>query len=147
LTVVYLSLGSNLGDRERNLDRALRFLEEPRLRLRRRSQIRETEPVGVGSQPKYLNLIAEFDTGLFPLQLLRRCLSVENQLGRRRIGKWTPRTIDIDIIFYGFARMSTPELTIPHPRYRQRRFVLEPLRELVPSHRLPSFRQLLSCRQ
>jgi len=146
LTVVYLSLGSNLGDRERNLARALKLLEEPRLRLRRQSQIRETDPVGVRAQPKYLNLAAEFDTELFPLQLLRRCLSVETQLGRRRIGTWTPRTIDIDIIFYGAWRISTPELTVPHPRYRQRRFVLEPLLELTPLNgtvkpRLLSFRQ------
>jgi 2-amino-4-hydroxy-6-hydroxymethyldihydropteridine diphosphokinase len=141
LTVVYLSLGSNLGDRERNLNRALELLGDPRLRLRRRSQIRETEPVGVGPQPRYLNMVAEFDTELFPIQLLRRCLSVENQLGRRRIGTRTPRTIDIDLILYGAARIATPELTVPHPRYRQRGFVLEPLRELVPSHRLLSFRQ------
>jgi 2-amino-4-hydroxy-6-hydroxymethyldihydropteridine diphosphokinase len=141
LTVVYLGLGSNLGDRERNLNRALELLQDPRLRLRRRSQIRETEPVGVGAQPKYLNLVAEFDTELFPIQLLRCCLSVENQLGRRRIGTRTPRTIDIDLILYGAARIATPELTVPHPRYQQRRFVLEPLRELIPSHRLLSFRK------
>jgi 2-amino-4-hydroxy-6-hydroxymethyldihydropteridine diphosphokinase len=141
LTVVYLSLGSNLGDRERNLNRALELLEDPRLRLRRRSQIRETEPVGIGPQPKYLNMVAEFDTELFPIQLLRRCLSVENQLGRRRMGTWTPRTIDIDIILYGAAFIATPELTVPHPRYQQRSFVLEPLRELIPSHRLLSFRK------
>jgi 2-amino-4-hydroxy-6-hydroxymethyldihydropteridine diphosphokinase len=140
LTVVYLGLGSNLGNRERNLDRALGLLEEPRLRLRRRSQIRETDPEGVGDQPKYLNLVAEFDTELFPLQLLRRCLSVETQLGRRRIGTRTPRTIDIDIIFYGAWRISTPELTVPHPRYTQRKFVLDPLRELAPLQGLVSFR-------
>ena len=130
MTRVCLSLGSNLGDRDRNLREAIRLLEEPRLRLRRASTVRETEPAGGPRQPRYLNMVAEFETEMFPRQLLHRTLSVESQLGRRRLGPNTPRTIDIDIILYGDARMSTPELTIPHPRYRSRRFVLEPLAEL-----------------
>lgn len=145
MTLAYLSLGSNLGDREQNLRRALSLLEEPRLRLRRHSQIRETEPVGVANHPWYLNLAAEFETELLPLQLLHRCLSVESQLGRRRIGTCTPRTIDVDIILYGDVQMATPELTIPHPRYKERRFVLDPLIEIAPNLRDPVSGRLLSC--
>ena len=137
MTLVWLAIGSNLGDRQTNLRVALEQLQEPRLRLLRTSTTRETESVGAPTKTAYLNLVAEFETEMFPLQLLRHCLSVERQLGRRRLGTNTPRTIDIDIVLMGAIRMATPELTIPHPRYHERRFVLEPLAEIVPELRDP----------
>ena len=138
MTLVWLAIGSNLGDRETNLRVALQQLQEPRLRLRRTSTIRKTESVGAPTKTAYLNLVAEFETELFPLQLLRHCLSVECQLGRRRLGANTPRTIDIDLVLMGAIRMQTAELTIPHARYHERRFVLEPLAEMVPELRDPA---------
>ena len=132
MTPVWLALGSNLGDRVQTLDRALALLDSPALRLAARSLIVETRSAGLLSAPRYLNCAARFETSLLPLQLLRRCQATENLLGRRRLGPNSPRTIDIDIVFFGSARISTPALTIPHPRFHLRPFVLEPLRELTP---------------
>ena len=137
MTPVWLGLGSNLGDRAANLRAALEQLQEPRLRLMRTSSVRETAAVGGPPQPAYLNQVAEFSSDMFPLQLLRHCLSVERQLGRRRHGAKTPRTIDIDVLLIAAIRMATRELIVPHPRYCQRRFVLEPLAELAPDLRDP----------
>ena len=137
MTPVWLGLGSNLGDRAGNLRAALEQLQEPRLRLMRTSSVRETAAAGGPAQPPYLNQVAEFSSDMFPLQLLRHCLSVERLLGRRRHGPNTPRTIDIDVLLIGAVRMATRELIVPHPRYCQRRFVLEPLAELAPDLRDP----------
>ena len=137
MTPVWLGLGSNLGDRAANLRAALEQLQEPRLRLIRASSVRETAAAGGPAQPPYLNQVAEFSSDMFPLQLLRHCLSVERLLGRRRHGPNTPRTIDIDVLLIGAVRMATRELIVPHPRYCQRRFVLEPLAELAPDLRDP----------
>ena len=100
------------------------------LRLRRVSGIYETEPMGLREQPWFLNQVAEFETDLLPLQLLQRTRRVEARLGRKRVIVNGPRTIDIDILLYGNAVVKTEELEMPHPRYRERRFVLEPLAEL-----------------
>jgi len=134
---VYLSLGSNLGDRERMLRSALAALEAPDLRIRRVSSIYETEPLELRDQPWFLNLVAEAETDLFPRQLLARIRKVEIQLGRKRLRRGGPRTIDIDILFYGQAVIDSAELVIPHPRLSERRFVLEPLAELSPDFRHP----------
>ncbi len=146
---VYLSLGSNLGDREASLRRALERLEAPDLRIRRVSAIYETEPQDVRDQPWFLNLVAEADTDLFPKQLLARVQKIELELGRKRGRPKGPRTIDIDILFYGESTVATGELTIPHPRLTQRRFVLEPLAELAPELRHPvgrrTVRELLAA--
>jgi 2-amino-4-hydroxy-6-hydroxymethyldihydropteridine diphosphokinase len=130
---VFLGLGSNLGHRETNLRRALAELESPRLRLLRASSIYETEPIGFLDQGWFLNLAAEFETELFPKQLLVRLQRVERSMGRRRTVKDGPRIIDIDILLYGASIVKTPELEIPHPRYRDRRFTLAPLAELAPT--------------
>ena len=137
MTPVWLGLGSNLGDRDANLRTALERLQEPRLRLIRASSVRETAAAGGPRQPPYLNQVAEFSSDMLPLQLLRHCLSVERQLGRRRHGPNTPRTIDIDVLLFGSARIAARELRVPHPRYCARRFVLEPLAELAPNLRDP----------
>jgi 2-amino-4-hydroxy-6-hydroxymethyldihydropteridine diphosphokinase len=146
---VYLSLGSNLGDREQMLRQALELLAAPDLRILRVSSIRETEPVDVLDQPRFLNLVAEVETDLFPKQLLQRVQRIELDLGRKRLRPKGPRTIDIDILLYGDAVIDSPELTVPHPRMAERRFVLEPLAELAPGLRHPltrrTVRQMLAA--
>ncbi len=141
MKTVYLGLGSNLGDREAMLQSALRALDSPRLQIRRLSPIYETEPMDVSRQPWFLNLVAEAETDLFPLQLLHRTAKVEAQLGRRRLAPKGPRSIDIDILLFGNAVVTTAALEIPHPRFRARRFVLAPLADLAPNLRDPVTRK------
>ena len=121
-----------MGDREASLKTALDQLDAPDLRLRRVSSFYETEPIGFREQPWFLNLAAEFETDLLPGQLLQRMQKVEMNMGRTRTIANGPRTIDIDILLYGNVVMTTGELEIPHPRYRERRFTLAPLAELNP---------------
>ena len=135
--LVYLSLGSNLGDREQWLAQALQKLESPGLHVLRTSAIYETEPVDFRAQNWFLNLVAEAGTDLFPRQLLHRTAGIERELGRRRLAPKGPRTIDIDILLYGNAVVNSADLTIPHPRLAERRFVLAPLAELAPDLRHP----------
>jgi 2-amino-4-hydroxy-6-hydroxymethyldihydropteridine diphosphokinase len=137
LKVVYLGLGSNIGERESLLQAALDELNRPDLRLRRVSSLYETEPVGLRDQPWFLNLAAEFETELFPRQLLHHIQRIERQMGRRRMVVNGPRTIDIDILLYGSSIVKTEELEIPHPRFRERRFAVAPLAELQPELRDP----------
>lgn len=134
---VYLGLGSNMGDREKLLQSALDALHSPELQLKRVSSLYETEPIGFRDQGWFLNIAAEFETELFPKQLLHRMQKVELTLGRVRSVKNGPRTIDIDILLYGNAVIKSEELEIPHPRYRERRFTLAPLAELNPALRDP----------
>ncbi len=128
----YLGLGSNLGDRQANLDRALAFLGQ-RLRVKRISSIYDSEPVGNIEQPRFLNLVCEVVTNLPPMALLALGKGIENKLGRWGGPSGAPRTIDIDILLYGDEVMETPELTIPHPRMDKRAFVLVPLAEIAPN--------------
>jgi 2-amino-4-hydroxy-6-hydroxymethyldihydropteridine diphosphokinase len=132
LIKTYLALGSNLGDRALLLLRALASLQNSELKLARVSRVRETEPVGLKEQPRFLNQVAEFETSLSPTALLERAQLVERQMGRVRTVLNGPRTIDIDILLYGDEIVREPRLEIPHPRFRGRRFVLEPLAELNP---------------
>jgi len=141
MKIVYLGLGSNLGDREAMLQAAVRALESLRLHILRLSPVYETEPVDVSGQHWFLNQVAEAETDLFPLQLLHRTAKVEAQLGRRRLAPQGPRTIDIDILLYGNSIVTTPALEIPHPRFRARRFVLAPLADLAPRLRDPVTRK------
>ena len=127
-----------MGDREARLRLALDKLHAPDLKLLRASSLYETAPMGLTDQPWFLNQVAEFETSLFPLQLLHRIHRIEKDLGRVRTVVNGPRTVDIDIILYGSAIIHTAELEIPHPRYRERRFVLEPLAELNPALRDPA---------
>jgi len=141
MKIVYLGLGSNLGDREAMLETGLRALESPRLHIRRVSPVYETEPMDVPGQQWFLNMVAEAETDLFPLQLLRRTAAVEAELGRRRSVPKGPRTIDIDILLFGNSVVTMPDLEIPHPRFRDRRFVLAPLADLAPGLRDPVTRK------
>jgi 2-amino-4-hydroxy-6-hydroxymethyldihydropteridine diphosphokinase len=138
---VYLSLGSNIGDRARNLQAALEQLAAPDLRVVRTSPAYETEPVEYTAQRWFLNLVAEAMTELLPLQLLLRIGRVERALGRVRTVPKGPRTIDIDILFYGRAIVRSAKLEIPHPRMAERRFVLAPLADLAPDLRHPVTRK------
>jgi 2-amino-4-hydroxy-6-hydroxymethyldihydropteridine diphosphokinase len=134
---IYLSLGSNLGDREANLRAAIERLAAPDLRVLRTSPVYETEPVDYTHQRWFLNLVVEAETGLFPMQLLARIGKIERALGRARTVAKGPRTIDIDILLYGQAVVRSATLEIPHPRMAERRFVLAPLADLAPGLRHP----------
>jgi 2-amino-4-hydroxy-6-hydroxymethyldihydropteridine diphosphokinase len=147
--LVYLSLGSNIGDREHMLQSALDQLRAPDLTVKRVSSVYETEPVDFKEQRAFLNLVAEAETELFPMMLLARIQKVELRLGRRRTGPPKgPRTIDIDILLYGASQVHSGRLEIPHPRMHERRFVLAPMVELAPDLRHPelhrSMRDLLA---
>jgi 2-amino-4-hydroxy-6-hydroxymethyldihydropteridine diphosphokinase len=135
VTVAYVGLGSNLGDREALIRRAADLIGARRL-----SSLVETEPWGYEAQPKFLNAVAEVETALAPRALLDQLLDVERQLGRERIGpRWGPRTIDLDLLVYGDRVLDEPGLTVPHPELTGRLFVLEPLAELAPLLEIPGF--------
>ena len=134
---VYLSLGSNLGDRRAHLREAVERLTTQGVGVLRESSIYESEPRDVREQPWFLNQILEAETDLLPRQLLARTQKIEREMGRKRVVDKGPRVIDIDIVLFGNAAVRAPELEIPHPRMRERRFVLEPLAELAPDLRHP----------
>jgi len=139
--LVYLSLGSNLGDRETHLQEALRRLNALG-KVTSVSAWYETEPVEVkGQQPWFLNCAAAVETELAPLQFLNGMLEIERSMGRTRTQPKGPRIIDIDIILWGDDVLDAPGLTIPHPAMQQRRFVLEPLAEIAPDAVHPVFKR------
>lgn len=129
--IVYLCLGSNLGDRQNNLDRALDQLSQ-RFKVGQVSSIYDTEPVGDTKQPRFLNLVCQVSTRLAPMELLTLVKGIEMKLGRMPNKPNTPRSIDIDILLYGDQVINTPKLVIPHPRLTERAFVLVPLAEIAP---------------
>lgn len=132
---VYLSFGSNLGDRVGNIRRAFEILAENGVEIRRVSSLYKTEPVDFRPQPWFANCVAEAGTELMPLQLLKLLKKVERKLGRRSGIPKGPRPIDIDILLYENAVVRSSTLTIPHERLSDRRFVLIPLRDLAPRAR------------
>jgi 2-amino-4-hydroxy-6-hydroxymethyldihydropteridine diphosphokinase len=134
---VFLGLGSNLGDRERALDEGLRLLEARGFRVERRSSLWLTAPVGGPPQGDFLNAVVQGATALSPEELLGTCLDTERDLGRVRLLKNGPRTLDVDILFYGDEKRDEPGLVIPHPRLQDRLFVLAPLAEIAPDFRHP----------
>ena len=137
MKTVYIGLGSNVGDREAMLHAALKKLGLAGMHLKRVSGCYETEPVGLREQAWFLNIVAEFETDLMPKQVLHRALQIERALGRKRTVMNGPRTIDIDVLLYGNSVIDCEELTVPHPRLHERRFVLAPLAELSPALRHP----------
>lgn len=128
---VYLCLGSNMGNRQRNLDQAIDLLSK-RLKMGRISSIYDTEPVGNVDQPRFLNLVCQVFTRLAPEDLLQLAKGFELKLGRARNTSNAPRPIDIDILFYGDQTYKSKDLIIPHPRLTERAFVLVPLNEIAP---------------
>jgi 2-amino-4-hydroxy-6-hydroxymethyldihydropteridine diphosphokinase len=137
--LAYVGLGSNLGEREATLRRALDLLDAtPGVSVVGVSRFRETEPVGFLDQPRFLNGAAAVEAELPPRELLERLLEIERELGRTRTGpRFGPRTIDLDLLIYGGEVVDEPGLTVPHPRLHERRFALEPLAELDPALVVP----------
>jgi len=127
--IIYLALGTNLGDRFANLQAAIAALP-PAVRVR--SPVYETLPWGLTSQPAFLNMVLKGETALAPVELLKHLKLLETELGRLPSVRWGPRRIDMDILFYDQLILDTPELTIPHPRLHERAFVLVPLADLAP---------------
>ena len=136
--IVYLGLGSNLGDRLETLARAVRLLgARPGLTVTASSGVWETAPVGGPEQPEFLNAVVRASSELSPSDLLETCHDVESALGRVREVRWGPRTIDIDILLIDERVVDEPDLEVPHPRMTQRAFVMLPLLELAPDVALP----------
>ena len=141
MTRAFVGLGSNLGDRGGYLRRALEELGQlPETVVVGVSSFRETEPVGIREQPRFLNAVAELETGLPPDRLLASLLELERRLGRDRaaVSPGGPRTLDLDLLVYGSEQIRLPGLEIPHPRLAERAFVLEPLAELDPALEVPA---------
>ena len=133
MTVAYVGLGANLGDREGTIHAAVAELPG----VVAVSALRETDPVGVTDQPRFLNGVVALETDLSPRELLDVLLTVERRLGRERRERWGPRTIDLDLLVYGVEVIDDEGLTVPHPRLHERRFVLEPLAEIAPELLIP----------
>lgn len=134
--LVYLSLGSNVGDRTANLNTAIERLGAVG-RVTAVSSFYETEPVEFAAQPWFLNCVVQLDTEKMPRQLLTAVLAIEQEMGRRRVQKKGPRTLDIDVLLFGNSVIDLKGLTVPHPAMQARRFVLEPLAEIAPETRHP----------
>jgi 2-amino-4-hydroxy-6-hydroxymethyldihydropteridine diphosphokinase len=139
MSLVYIGLGSNLGDREATIRRALELLAaDPAIEVEAVSSLRETDPVGYVDQPRFLNGAAALRTELPPRVVLERLKHVERAIGRDRTGpRFGPRTIDLDLLVYDDEQIKEPGLEIPHPRLAERLFVLEPLAELDSTLEVP----------
>jgi 2-amino-4-hydroxy-6-hydroxymethyldihydropteridine diphosphokinase len=144
---IFVGLGSNVGDREQHLREASISLRSNELTLMRSASLYITEPRDLEDQPWFLNTVIEVDTRLPPLKLLDVCLEIEREAGRIRDQSKGPRPLDLDILLYGEEKLQTDALSLPHPRYAERRFVLVPLTEIAPDFRDPvrnrTMRQLL----
>lgn len=138
MVTAYLGLGSNLGDREANINKALvELVRSGRVMLKRVSLIYETKAVGIEDQPDFLNAAAEIETEMGPPELLTVIREVERTTGRTKTFKWGPRVIDIDILLYGDECVREENLEIPHPEMDRRAFVLTPLSEIAPTVKHP----------
>ncbi len=142
----YVGLGANLGNRTASIQAALYSLSNlPTMEMRRVSSLYETAAVGMTDQPDFLNAVAEVGTSLSAIELLDVLLNLENLLGRKRTIRWGPRVIDLDLLLYGDEQITLPALTVPHPRLRERAFVLVPLAEIVPELTLPGDHQAVAA--
>ena len=135
---VFIGIGSNVGEKKENIQRALNFLRRKAgLAMIGVAPIYRSQPVGYMDQDWFLNTVAEFKTGLLPHDLLKTLLDIENEMGRKRIIRWGPRVIDLDILLYGGLNVKSPDLEIPHPLMNKRAFVVVPLADLRPELMLP----------
>ncbi len=132
MPIVYLGIGSNLGKRETNIEKAIQLFKKNHIDILKTSTFIETDPVGGPPQGKFLNGVIKIKTLLSPQELLKILKDIEKQLGRTKTVIDGPRTIDLDILVYDQIKIKTPELTIPHPRMLEREFVLKPLQEIAP---------------
>lgn len=133
IITAYIGLGSNIGDRKKNIDSAIEMLNSADdITVSAVSTYINTPPVGYTDQPDFLNAVVELKTTLSPQKLLAVCQDTERELKRVRVVKWGPRTIDLDILLYGEAVLDDENLIIPHPRMHEREFVMKPLKEIAP---------------
>jgi 2-amino-4-hydroxy-6-hydroxymethyldihydropteridine diphosphokinase len=137
--IIFLSLGSNVGDREKNLRTAVAALPELGVQIKEVSLIYETEPVDLLEQPWFLNCVVQGETTVPPAALLRELRELERRMGSKKLVARGPRLIDLDILVYGRQTIDSPELQVPHPRMHLRRFVLAPLAEIAPNLKHPSW--------
>lgn len=148
---VFLLTGGNMGDKRKNLLRAAKFIDQKLGHILSTSAIYETEAWGKIDQPSFYNQVLQFQTDYSPNEVLQEILAIELNMGRERIVKYGPRLIDIDILFYNYEVIETPELIVPHPQLQHRRFVLTPLAEIVPKYIHPLLQKtiaelLLDCK-
>ncbi|MDP3259700.1 MAG: 2-amino-4-hydroxy-6-hydroxymethyldihydropteridine diphosphokinase [Thermodesulfovibrionales bacterium] len=137
MSIVYISIGSNLGSREENCRQAIKLLKENGIAVKKQSRMYETEPWGIKDQPKFINMAIEVETDKKPEELVAVLKNIENEIGRTETTKWGPRVIDLDILFYDDLILKTPDLEIPHPLIQERKFVLKPLCEIAPDKKHP----------
>lgn len=137
MPIFYIGLGSNVGGRERNCEKAVSILKERGVSILKMSSLYETSPWGVEDQPDFINMVVEAEAELRPLELLNLLKEIESDMGRVKTYRWGPRLIDLDILFYDTLVVDTPELKIPHPYIEKREFVLRPLSEIAPDLRHP----------
>ena len=140
LEIVFISLGSNVGDREKNLRAAIGFLPETGVEVTKVSSFYETEPVDLLEQPWFLNCVVQGETEVPAVELLRGLRAIEKRMGSKKLIARGPRLIDLDILLYGQQIVHTAELQVPHPRMHLRRFVMEPLAEIAPELKHPFWR-------
>lgn len=142
MNTAFVALGSNLSKREEYLSEAIDMLNEHEaIRVSKRSSVYETEPVGYVDQNDFLNMVIQVETNMSAYQLLGQCQQIEQELGRKRVVKWGPRTIDLDILLFNDEHMTAERLTIPHPHMHERAFVMVPLVDVNPTVEIPTLHQ------
>lgn len=144
MTTVFLGLGSNSGDRKKNILKAIKLLEKSGQKVLRLSSLRETKPYGYKKQKNFFNAVVKLKTKLLPLELLELCKKIEKKIGRTKSFRWGPREIDVDILFFGKEVIKNKKLTIPHSDLHNRNFVLTPLLEIAPNFVHPVFKKRVS---
>jgi 2-amino-4-hydroxy-6-hydroxymethyldihydropteridine diphosphokinase len=139
MSVSYIGIGSNLGNRQENCFRAVEVLEERGIKVQKKSSLYETEPWGVKDQPRFVNMVVQIETTLKPKDLLRLLKDIEREIGRQDSFHWGPRIIDLDILLFNALVLNEENLQIPHPYLHEREFVLRPLNEIAPDVIHPVF--------
>jgi len=141
MSTVYIGIGSNLGDRRGNCEKAMELLEKTGIIVKKRSSVYETEAWGVRDQPPYINMAVEIETELSPTQLLTALKAMEKEAGREKSSRWGPRVLDLDILLFEDVTVLDDDLKIPHPLMHEREFVLIPLDEIAPEANHPLLRK------
>ena len=140
---VFVGIGTNLGNRHKNIEDAFKNLQFYNLKIIKKSPVYETEPYGLKEQPNFLNCVVEIEVEVSPEELLKKFLKIEKEMGRERKIPWGPRIIDLDILFYGNLVINEVNLKIPHPDIKNRFFVLKPLSDIAPRLVHPIFKKTI----